>query len=75
MTPVLPSAESRFRGYLVLVSPDLDRAVGITLWESEAAEVASRASAEGIRPRPKDATGGQVVRVEPFEVAPFELSA
>jgi heme-degrading monooxygenase HmoA len=61
-----------FRGYLVLVSPDEDRAVGVTLWESEEAEVASRASAEEIRPRLQDATGGRVVKVEAYEVALFE---
>jgi heme-degrading monooxygenase HmoA len=63
-----------FRGYLVLISPDEDRAVGITLWESEKAEVASRALAEEIRPRLQVATGGQVVRVEPYHVALFELA-
>ncbi len=62
-----------FRGYLVLVSPDENRALGITLWESEEAEVASRKSAEEIQPRLQDATGGRVMRVESYEVALFKL--
>jgi len=62
-----------YRGYIVLLSPDGDRAVGITLWESEQAEKASRHVAETIRPRLEAATGGKVVRVERYEVGLFDV--
>lgn len=64
---------SGFRGYIVLVSREEGRAIGITLWESEEAEAASRPEADRIRPRLQEATGGRVVKVEPYEVALIEL--
>ena len=62
-----------YRGYIVLLSPDGDRAVGITLWESEPAEMASRYVAETIRPRLEAATGGKVVKVERYQVGFFDV--
>jgi len=50
-----------YRGYIVLLSADGDRAVGITLWENQEAEEASRHVAETIRPRLEAAAGGKVV--------------
>jgi heme-degrading monooxygenase HmoA len=63
-----------YRGYIVLLSPDGDRAVGITLWKSEQAEEASRHVAETIRPRLEAATGGKVVKVERYEVGVFDVA-
>lgn len=63
-----------YRGYIVLLSPDGDRAVGITLWESEQAEMASRHVAETIRPRLEEAAGGKVVKVERYEVGLFDVA-
>jgi hypothetical protein len=64
-----------YRGYIVLLSPDGDRAVGITLWESEPAEMASRHVAETIRPRLEAATGGKVVKVERYQVGLFDVTS
>lgn len=63
-----------YRGYIVLLSPDEDRAVGITLWESEQTEMASRRVAETIRPRLEAATGGKVVKVERYRVGLFDVT-
>jgi len=62
-----------YRGYIVLLSPDGGRAVGITLWESEPAEMGSRYVAETIRPRLEAATGGKVVKVERYQVGFFDV--
>ena len=64
-----------YRGYIVPLSPDGDRAVGITLWESEQAEMASRHVAETIRPRLEAATGGKVVKVERYQVELFDVTS
>lgn len=64
-----------YRGYIVLLSPDGDRAVGITLWEGEQAEEASRHVAETIRPRLEAATGGTVVKVERYQVGLFDVTS
>jgi hypothetical protein len=63
-----------YRGYIVLLSPDGDRAIGITLWESDEAEMASRQVAETIRPRLEAAAGGKVVKVERYEVGAFDVA-
>ena len=62
------------RGYIVLLSPDGEHALGITLWESEEAEEASRRVAETIRPRLQAASGGTVVKVEPYQVGLFDVT-
>jgi len=64
-----------YRGYIVLLSPDGDRALGITLWQSEQAEEASRHVAETIRPRLEAATGGKVVKVERYQVGFFDVTS
>lgn len=64
-----------YRGYIVLLSTDGDRAVGITLWEGEEAEEASRIVAETIRPRLEAASGGKVVKVERYEVGLFDVTS
>ena len=64
-----------YRGHIVLLSPDGDQAVGITLWESEQAEMASRRVAETIRPRLEAATGGKVVKVERYQVGLLDVTA
>ena len=64
-----------YRGNIVLLSPDEDRAVGITLWESEQTEIASRQVAETIRPRLEAATGGKVVKVERYQVGLFDVTS
>jgi hypothetical protein len=59
----------------VLLCPDGDRAVGITLWESDETEEASRHVAETIRPRLQAATGGKVVKVERHQVGLFDVAS
>ncbi|MPZ47797.1 MAG: hypothetical protein GEU75_00500 [Dehalococcoidia bacterium] len=62
------SKEPGYLGYIVLGDPTTGKALGITLWESEAARAGSDALARTIRPKVEEATGGMMRSVENFEV-------
>lgn len=71
--PQIREAEG-FKGYIVLLSPEVDQAIGLTFWESEEAEAASDEIAQRIRPQLQEATGGRVARVERYRVGVWELA-
>jgi quinol monooxygenase YgiN len=67
------SAEAGYVGYIVLGDRQTGNAIGVTLWESEAAEKASDAKARQIRPRVEEETGGTMQSVERYEVLFFDV--
>jgi hypothetical protein len=67
------SREEGYAGYVVLADPKSGKALGITLWESEAAREASDVKAQTIRPRVEQETGGTMRSVEAYEVLFFDL--
>jgi hypothetical protein len=71
--PRIRDAEG-FKGYIVLLSTENDEAIGLTLWESEEAEVASDELAKTIRPQLQEATGGRVAKVARYRVGLMELA-
>lgn len=69
------SAQPGYVGYIVLGDQKTGKALGITLWESEASREASDAKARTIRPRVEQETGGTMRSVEAYEVLFFDLQA
>lgn len=67
------SGEPGYRGYIVLGNRETGKALGVTLWESEATREASDGKARQIRPRVEQGTGGTMVSVETYEVLFFDL--
>ena len=67
------SSETGYAGYIVLADRATGRALGVTLWQSEAARSASDAKARTIRPRVEQATGGTMRSVEAYEVLLFDV--
>ena len=67
------SAEPGYAGYLVLADRETGRALGVTLWESEADRQGSDATARQIRPQVEAATGGTMRAVENYEVLFFDV--
>jgi heme-degrading monooxygenase HmoA len=67
---VIPAAKkmSGFKGMLALADRASGKMVGITLWESEDALRESEQAADQIRSDTADASGGDIVSVERFEV-------
>jgi len=65
--------EAGYVGYLVLGDPKAGKALGITLWESEASREASNSKAQTIRPRVEQETGGTMRSVEAYEVLFFDF--
>lgn len=65
--------EPGYRGYVVLGNRETGKALGVTLWESEATREASDATARQIRPKVEQGTGGTMVSVEKYEVLFFDL--
>lgn len=65
--------EPGYRGYVVLGNRETGKALGVTLWESEATREASDAKARQIRPKVEQGTGGTMVSVEKYEVLFFDL--
>jgi len=60
--------EAGYVGYIVLGDRETGRALGVTLWESEAARELSDAKARQIRPRVEHETGGTMQSVERYDV-------
>ena len=67
------SAEPGYAGYLVLADRETGRALGVTLWETEADREASDAKARHIRPQVEAATGGTMRAVENYDVLFVDL--
>ena len=72
---VLRKAEalSGFRGMYYLVDRESGKTIAVTLWDTEEAMRASEEAANRMRADEAEATGGQIVDVERFEVAAVEL--
>jgi quinol monooxygenase YgiN len=66
-------AEAGYAGYIVLADRQTGKALGITLWESEAAREQSDAKARQIRPRVEQETHGTMRSVESYEVVFFDV--
>ena len=67
------SSEPGYVGYIVLGNRESGSALGVTLWESDAAQEASDAKARQIRPRVEEATGGTMRAVERYDVLFFDV--
>jgi quinol monooxygenase YgiN len=65
--------ETGYVGYIVLGDRQSGKALGVTLWESEAAREQSDAKARQIRPRVEQKTGGTMRSVERYEVLFFDV--
>ena len=65
--------EPGYVGYVVLGDRATGRALGMTLWASEAEREASDAKARQIRPRVEEGTGGTMRAVERYEVLFFDV--
>jgi quinol monooxygenase YgiN len=67
--------EPGYVGYLVLGDRAAGKALGVTLWESDAAREASDAKARQIRPRVEEETGGTMRAVERYEVLLIDVKS
>lgn len=67
------SGEPGYVGYVVLGDRASGKALGVTLWESEAARAGSDVKARQIRPQVEEATGGTMRSVENYEVLFVDL--
>jgi len=65
--------EAGYVGYVVLGDRETGRALGVTLWESEAARELSDAKARQIRPRVEHQTGGTMQSVERYDVLFYDV--
>jgi hypothetical protein len=65
--------ESGYVGYVVLGDSETGKALGITLWKSEADRERSDEKARQIRPRVEQATGGIMQSVESYDVLFFDV--
>jgi hypothetical protein len=65
--------ETGYVGYVVLGDRESGRALGITLWRSEADRERSDEKARQIRPRVEQATGGTMQSVESYDVLFFDV--
>jgi len=61
------------RGAFLLVDRKGGRGIGVTLWESEQAMVASREQAEQLRQRAAEQAGGEIESVVEYEVAVWDI--
>ena len=66
--------EAGYLGYIVLGDGETGKALGVTLWESEAARELSDTKAREIRPRVEQETGGTMQSVEPFDVLFYDVA-
>jgi hypothetical protein len=66
-------AENGYVGYVVLGDPHTGKALGVTLWETEAARAHSDLTARQIRPRLEQQTGGTMRSVEEYDVLFFDI--
>ena len=60
--------ENGYVGYVVLGDRHTGKAIGVTLWESEAARERSDLKARQLRPRVEQDTGGTMRSVENYDV-------
>lgn len=67
--------EEGYAGYVVLGDRETGKALGVTLWESDASREASDAKARRIRPRLEAETGGTMQAVERYDVLFADLPA
>jgi Antibiotic biosynthesis monooxygenase len=67
------SGETGYVGYVVLGDRQTGKAVGVTLWETEAAREQSDVRAGQIRPRVEQETGGTMRSVERYDVLFFDI--
>ena len=65
--------ESGDVGYVVLADPQTGKALGVMLWETEAAREHSDLKARQIRPRVEQHTGGTMRSVDEFDVLFFDI--
>jgi hypothetical protein len=65
--------ETGYVGYVVLGHRETGRALGVTLWQSEADRERSDERARQIRPRVEQATGGTMQSVESYDVLFFDV--
>jgi len=65
--------ENGYVGYVVLGDPHTGKAIGVTLWETEAAREHSDLKARHIRPRVEQHTGGTMRSVEEYDVLFFDI--
>jgi heme-degrading monooxygenase HmoA len=61
------------KGAFLLVGRDAERAIGVTLWESEQAAAESRERANELRERAVQEMRGQLESVDEFEVAVWDV--
>lgn len=65
--------ETGYVGYVVLGNSESGKALGVTLWQSEADRERSDEKARQIRPRVEQATGGTMQSVENYDVLFFDV--
>jgi heme-degrading monooxygenase HmoA len=65
--------ETGYVGYVVLGDRQTGKAVGVTLWETEAAREQSDVKARQIRPRVEQETGGTMRSIEKYDVLFFDI--
>jgi Antibiotic biosynthesis monooxygenase len=65
--------ETGYVGYVVLGNRQTGTAVGVTLWETEAARERSDVRARQIRPRVEQETDGTMRSVEKYDVLFFDI--
>jgi quinol monooxygenase YgiN len=65
--------ETGYVGYVVLGDGETGKALGVTLWQSEADRERSDQKARRIRPRVEQATGGTMQSVESYDVLLFDV--
>jgi hypothetical protein len=65
--------ETGYVGYVVLGDREAGKALGITLWQSEADRERSDQKARRIRPRVEQVTGGTMQSVESYDVLFFDV--
>ena len=61
------------KGAIALVDRETGKTIGITLWESQEAMLASENEAAGLRAGSAEAMGGSAPAVERYEVAIWEV--
>jgi hypothetical protein len=67
------SGEPGYVGYIVLGDRQSGDALGVTLWETDAARKSSDAKARTIRPRVEAGTGGTMREVKQYDVLFFDV--
>ncbi len=65
--------ETGYVGYVVLGDSETGKALGVTLWLSEADRERSDEKARQIRPRVEQTTGGTMQSVENYDVLFFDV--